>query len=95
MAEKKQESFIVTDRRLFTSEGELRKEVSEEEVSSAPPTPPPAKEPAAMPKQTAATEEAPMSPAPSARSPGKFFSEKLCVPTSPDNEEWPPSKFAS
>src|SRR6266568_984981 len=66
MAEKKQESFIVTDRRLFTSEGELRKEVSEEEVSSAPPSPPPTKEPAAVPKQTAATEEAPMSPAPSA-----------------------------
>jgi len=66
MAEKKQESFIVTDRRLFTSEGELRKEVSEEEVSSAPPSPPPAKEPAAMPKQTAATDEPPMSPAPSA-----------------------------
>ena len=35
MAEKKQESFIVTDRRLFTSEGERRKEVSEEEVTSA------------------------------------------------------------
>ena len=66
MAEKKQESFIVTDRRLFTSEGELRKEVSEEEVSSAPPSPPPAKEPAAMPKQTAASDEPPMSPAPSA-----------------------------
>jgi hypothetical protein len=67
MAEKKQESFIVTDRRLFTSDGELRKEVSEEEVSSAPPIPPPpAKEPAAMPKQTAASEEPPMSPAPSA-----------------------------
>ena len=31
MSEKKQESFTVTDRRLFTSEGELRREVSEEE----------------------------------------------------------------
>jgi hypothetical protein len=45
MAEKKQESFTVTDRRLFTSEGEIRQEVSQEEVSteapaqqSAPPT---------------------------------------------------------
>jgi len=67
MAEKKQESFIVTDRRLFTSEGERRKEVSEEEVSSAaPPSPPPAKEPAAVPNQSAANEEPPMSPAPSA-----------------------------
>ena len=34
MAEKKQESFTVTDRRLFTSDGELRQEVSEEEVST-------------------------------------------------------------
>jgi hypothetical protein len=39
MAEKKQESFTVTDRRLFTSEGEIREEVSQEEVSSAVPTP--------------------------------------------------------
>ena len=39
MAEKKQESFTVTDRRLFTSEGELRQEVSEEEVSTSKPAP--------------------------------------------------------
>ena len=39
MAEKKQESFTVTDRRLFTPEGEIRQEVSQEEVSSAAPTP--------------------------------------------------------
>jgi hypothetical protein len=42
MADKKQESFTVTDRRLFTSDGEIRQEVSSEEVSSAAPTPPPA-----------------------------------------------------
>src|SRR5256886_10165303 len=66
MARKKQESFIVTDRRFFTCEGDFRKEVSEEEVSGPPPSPPPAKEPAAMQKQTAATDEPPMSPAPSA-----------------------------
>ena len=41
MAEKKQESFTVTDRRLFTPEGDIRQEVSQEEVSSAPPTPQP------------------------------------------------------
>ena len=34
MSEKKQESFTVTDRRLFTAEGELRREASEEEVST-------------------------------------------------------------
>ena len=39
MAEKKQESFTVTDRRLFTSDGELRQEVSEEEVSTSKPAP--------------------------------------------------------
>lgn len=37
MAEKKQESFTVTDRRLFTSEGEIRQEVSQEEVSTEAP----------------------------------------------------------
>jgi len=31
MAEKKNEGFTVTDRRLFTAEGELRKEVAEEQ----------------------------------------------------------------
>ena len=44
MSEKKQESFTVTDRRLFTSEGELRREVSEEEVSTSKPVPPAAAE---------------------------------------------------
>ncbi len=42
MSEKKQESFTVTDRRLFTAEGEIREEASPEEVSSATPTPQPA-----------------------------------------------------
>ena len=37
MSDKKQESFTVTDRRLFTSEGELRREISEEEVSTSKP----------------------------------------------------------
>ena len=44
MSEKKQESFTVTDRRLFTSEGELRREVSEEEVSTSKPASPAAAE---------------------------------------------------
>lgn len=37
MAEKKQESFTVTDRRLFTPDGEIRKEVSQEEVPPSAP----------------------------------------------------------
>jgi hypothetical protein len=40
MSENKQDSFTVTDRRLFTPEGELRREVSEEEVSTSTPVPP-------------------------------------------------------
>jgi Domain of unknown function (DUF1844) len=40
MPEKKQESFTVTDRRLFTSDGEPRREISEEEVSTSTPPPP-------------------------------------------------------
>jgi Domain of unknown function (DUF1844) len=44
MSEKKQESFTVTDRRLFTSEGERRHETSEEEVSTAKPVAPAAAE---------------------------------------------------
>src|SRR5258708_2765211 len=56
MAEKRQDSgFTVTDRRLFTEDGELRKDASEETgtpKAAAPPAPvPPAKEaaPAANP----------------------------------------------
>ena len=37
MAEKKQDSFTVTDRRLFTPDGELRQEISEEEISTSKP----------------------------------------------------------
>src|SRR5215813_6181354 len=36
MAEKKNESFTVTDRRLFTADGELRKDVPEEQESVNP-----------------------------------------------------------
>jgi hypothetical protein len=71
MAEKKQESFTVTDRRLFTSEGDARNEITQEELpSSSPkaaatlePSPAPAPEP-----PTAAASQAPadMPPAPTA-----------------------------
>jgi hypothetical protein len=36
MAEKKNESFTVTDRRLFTADGELRKDAAEEEQQESP-----------------------------------------------------------
>jgi hypothetical protein len=55
MPEKKQESFTVTDRRLFTPEGEVRNEISQEEVSSTTPAPqsaPPARPIAAPPTES-------------------------------------------
>jgi hypothetical protein len=64
MAEKKQESFTVTDRRLFTSEGEIRQEVSQEEVSSAASTPQPA--PVAQPDLAPPGPEADVPPPPTA-----------------------------
>src|SRR6266436_7375021 len=67
--EKKQDSFTVTDRRLFTPEGELRQEVSEEEFATSKPAAAPAA-PAAMPVAEAAPEpsapEAGTPPAPTA-----------------------------
>jgi Domain of unknown function (DUF1844) len=59
MPEKKQESFTVTDRRLFTSEGELRREADEEEVPASKPAPPPV--PQARPAGSAA-EPSPLDP---------------------------------
>lgn len=68
MAEKKNQTFTVTDRRLFTSEGELRKDVPEEpevhesvksSTSASAPEPPAAAEPdiAGPPLPTAAEQK--------------------------------------
>jgi hypothetical protein len=47
MPEKKQDSFTVTDRRLFNSDGEMRKETVEEQSTTAPEPPqPPVPQPA-------------------------------------------------
>jgi len=54
MAEKKQDSFVINDRRLFNSEGELRKDVTEEQV----PVSKPAAETAPPPKAQATDEAA-------------------------------------
>ena len=63
MAEKKkEEAFVVTDRRLFTPEGELRQEVTEEEAQPAKPGP---QRVEAAPQPAPAT-EADVPPAPSA-----------------------------
>jgi hypothetical protein len=64
MSEKKQESFTVTDRRLFTPEGEIRQEVSQEEVSSATPASQPA--PAAQQEAAPPQPEMDAPPAPTA-----------------------------
>ncbi len=61
MAEKKNESFTVTDRRLFTAEGELRKETSEEQAGSTAPTPAAVSQPAPGPV-TAPAPETPQGP---------------------------------
>jgi hypothetical protein len=50
MAEKKQESFTVTDRRLFTTEGEVRSDVEREQESSVKTSPPAAAPPSATPQ---------------------------------------------
>ena len=61
MAERKQESFTVTDRRLFTADGELRKDTPEEREQSVPSQPaPPATEPV-----RSASAENPEPPSPS------------------------------
>jgi hypothetical protein len=69
MPEKKQESFTVTDRRLFTSDGEERTEVTQEEVPSAGPKPPAPSEnqPTPAQSQPASPQPAPdMPPTPTA-----------------------------
>jgi Domain of unknown function (DUF1844) len=60
MAEKKQESFTVTDRRLFTPEGEVRNEIAREEVSTSTgktETPVPKPDEHAMPSAPSAAEQ--------------------------------------
>ncbi len=63
MAEKKQENFIVNDRRLFTADGELRQEASEEQVSVSSPAPEPAP---ATTTPSPVTDEPVMPPSPTA-----------------------------
>ena len=59
MAEKRNESFTVTDRRLFTAEGELRQETSEEQAVSGVPTPAEEPAPTAVPEASLAQETPP------------------------------------
>jgi hypothetical protein len=66
MAEKKQESFTVTDRRLFTAEGEVRREVSEEQVQTSTPAAESAPLPPPATKQAEAIEDPATPPPPTA-----------------------------
>jgi Domain of unknown function (DUF1844) len=59
MAEKKQEGFTVVDRRLFTTEGELRKDVVEEETPAPKMAPQSAVSSQSGRKETASAPEAP------------------------------------
>lgn len=62
MAEKKQDSFVVNDRRLFNTDGELRKDTIEEEISISKPAP----EVAPAPPQPQAVEDSSVPPPPTA-----------------------------
>src|SRR5437667_1957970 len=65
MTEKKQDSFVVNDRRLFTTDGELRKDTTEEEVpvsklvaeAAPPPTPQAVEDPTVPPTPTVAEQQ--------------------------------------
>jgi hypothetical protein len=61
MAEKRNESFTVTDRRLFTADGELRQETSEEQAVSDVPIPAAEPAPTAVP-ETPVSQEIPPGP---------------------------------
>jgi hypothetical protein len=61
MAEKKGETFTVTDRRLFTADGELRKDAAEEQEVPVASTPAAVSEPAAS-SETPTTQEIPPGP---------------------------------
>jgi hypothetical protein len=66
MAEKKQESFTVTDRRLFTTEGELREEVSPERAVVAEAPAPAQAKASAVAVETPPMDEASVPPMPTA-----------------------------
>jgi len=63
MAEKKQDSFVVNDRRLFNADGELRKDATEEQVpvskaaETPAPEPPPVAEEASVPPPPSSAEQ--------------------------------------
>ncbi len=80
MAEKKHEqsSFTVTDKRLFTSEGELRADVPEEEVEVRKPA-------ASGPTQAAVAE--PKAPAPTANDTGALEDREMPVPPTSAEQE--------
>ena len=67
MADKKQESsFTVTDRRLFTSDGELRSDVQEETPAPEKPAPSASATAAPQPPQSSTTSDSRVPPPPSA-----------------------------
>lgn len=82
MADKKQESFTVTDRRLFTPDGEPRREISEEEVSTSRPAPPAAPE-----GNLAATAAEPSPLDPSSLDPSVLDPSAPPIPTAAEQKE--------
>jgi len=82
MPDKKQESFTVTDRRLFTPDGEPRREISEEEVSTSRPAPPAAPE-----VKLAATAAEPSPLDPSSLDPSVLDPSAPPIPTAAEQKE--------
>ena len=68
MPEKKQDTFTVTDRRLFTPDGELREDITEKEVAGSQPVaqPAPVAKPAGGSTSTSDTRSETVPPAPTA-----------------------------
>jgi hypothetical protein len=96
MSEKKQDSFTVTDRRLFTSDGELRKEVSEEEIATSKPAPvappPPQSAETTSPEQSAGTLDSSVPPPPKNRPMHTASRQKSLTPGS-NSAATPPKKW--
>ncbi len=66
MAEEKKDGFVVSDKRKFTSEGELREDASPGEETARTPAPPPAEAKATPPPPAPPEERAEMPPSPTA-----------------------------
>ena len=87
MAEKKDSGFTVTDRRLFTSDGELRPEAREEDESPKQAAAPPPKTPATESKTPVAGSKTPVAESKTPPSTPLETPEERDMPTPPTSAE--------